>query len=498
MEWNTLKRLNEGLKTVDIKGKPYIEVNKRVIAFRELEPNGSISTEIVSFENGVVTMKATVTSANGQVLATGYAQEKETSSYINKTSFIENCVPLSTQILTQNGWKFFYQLLEEDKAWSYNLEKQEYEFTDIERVTVYNDKPIVRLETSRFDVKCTPAHKWVCTNQTKDVYKRETSELKVSDKIVQAFPQEVEASPLGKMLGWLMCDCEMSRTKDGMISTAYINQSKHVEEIKALFGEPRQTKRYSDSWMDNYEWLVPADKVRSILGAFGMADYKDLAKAMANAKLEDVKGCYETMMLADGSGGRFSSTYIELVEAMQVMCARLGIATTFITARMCKKSTKPIYELGIKRTTGAYFSEMVVTNLPPQDVWCPTTSTGTWVMRQGSFVTLTSNCETSAVGRALGFCGIGVDSSIASAEEVANAIHQQEQKPSQTKSKAPTRQTKPKQSEPKQLTYRDKVMIAGEERGLTPKQLAEKYGLSKDTTEERFEEVLADLEGRTL
>jgi hypothetical protein len=197
MEWNTLKRLNEGLKTVDIKGKPYIEVNKRVIAFRELEPNGSISTEIVSFENGVVTMKATVTSASGQVLATGYAQEKETSSYINKTSYIENC-------------------------------------------------------------------------------------------------------------------------------------------------------------------------------------------------------------------------------------------------------------------------------------------------------------ETSAVGRALGFCGIGVDSSIASAEEVANAIHQQEQKPSQAKPKDPARQTKPKPSEPKQLTYRDKVMIVGEEKGLTPKQLAEKYGLNKDTTEERFEEVLADLEGRTL
>lgn len=31
------------------------------------------------------------------------------------------------------------------------------------------------------------------------------------------------------------------------------------------------------------------------------------------------------------------------------------------------------------------------------------------------------NCETSAVGRALGFLGIGIDTSIASAEEVSNA-----------------------------------------------------------------------------
>ena len=36
------------------------------------------------------------------------------------------------------------------------------------------------------------------------------------------------------------------------------------------------------------------------------------------------------------------------------------------------------------------------------------------------------NCETSAVGRALGFCGIGIDDGIATSEEVQNAQLQQE------------------------------------------------------------------------
>ena len=47
----------------------------------------------------------------------------------------------------------------------------------------------------------------------------------------------------------------------------------------------------------------------------------------------------------------------------------------------------------------------------------------------GGMVNTTShveNCETSAVGRALGFLGIGVETSIATAEEVGNAIKQQE------------------------------------------------------------------------
>lgn len=91
MEWKELKRINEGLQTVDVKGKNYVEVNKRVMAFRELEPSGSILTEIISLENGVVVMKATVISGDGQILGTGFAYEKESSSYINKTSYIENC-----------------------------------------------------------------------------------------------------------------------------------------------------------------------------------------------------------------------------------------------------------------------------------------------------------------------------------------------------------------------------------------------------------------------
>ena len=45
--------------------------------------------------------------------------------------------------------------------------------------------------------------------------------------------------------------------------------------------------------------------------------------------------------------------------------------------------------------------------------------------KEASFINLNSyieNCETSAVGRALGFCGFGIDSSVASAEEVENAM----------------------------------------------------------------------------
>lgn len=86
-----IKQANEQIKTTDIMGKEYAEVNQRIKAFRMCYPNGSISTEIIALGDGVVTMRATVCNEEGQILGTGTAQEKETSSFINKTSFIENC-----------------------------------------------------------------------------------------------------------------------------------------------------------------------------------------------------------------------------------------------------------------------------------------------------------------------------------------------------------------------------------------------------------------------
>ena len=79
------------LKTVNIKGKEYVEVNERVKYFRESYPDWRIETELVSNDGGVCVFKATVKNDAGAIISTGHAYEKEDSSFINKTSYIENC-----------------------------------------------------------------------------------------------------------------------------------------------------------------------------------------------------------------------------------------------------------------------------------------------------------------------------------------------------------------------------------------------------------------------
>jgi hypothetical protein len=92
--YDQIKAVSDGIVTTNIKGKEYAAVNGRINAFRRLYPQGFISTEILSMDAGVVVMKATCGYyENGQsvVLGTGMAYEREGSSNINKTSYIENC-----------------------------------------------------------------------------------------------------------------------------------------------------------------------------------------------------------------------------------------------------------------------------------------------------------------------------------------------------------------------------------------------------------------------
>lgn len=88
--YNDIKMANESIQTMDVKGREYAMVNQRIKAFRMCYPEGTIETEMISNMDGVCVFKAVVKNID-IVLGTGHAYEKESSSYINKTSYIENC-----------------------------------------------------------------------------------------------------------------------------------------------------------------------------------------------------------------------------------------------------------------------------------------------------------------------------------------------------------------------------------------------------------------------
>lgn len=112
-----LQKANELINTIDIKRKnketgeyevkKYAQVNERIKAFRSVYPTGFITTDIIYQCDDLVIVKATAgyyqqieKDINDEIkqviLATGTAYEREGSSFINNTSYIENAETSAT------------------------------------------------------------------------------------------------------------------------------------------------------------------------------------------------------------------------------------------------------------------------------------------------------------------------------------------------------------------------------------------------------------------
>lgn len=80
------------MKTINIKGKEYITVNERLIYFRSQAnfKGWQIIETIVSIDDKEGIFKVSLFNDKGHEIASAHAQEYRDSSYINKTSFVEN------------------------------------------------------------------------------------------------------------------------------------------------------------------------------------------------------------------------------------------------------------------------------------------------------------------------------------------------------------------------------------------------------------------------
>ena len=79
---------------VNISGKEYKTVALRVSEFREAYPISAgwgIFTNIEQNDEKGIVISAAIRSNEGQVVATGYAEEQRGTSQINRTSALENC-----------------------------------------------------------------------------------------------------------------------------------------------------------------------------------------------------------------------------------------------------------------------------------------------------------------------------------------------------------------------------------------------------------------------
>jgi hypothetical protein len=79
------------LKTINIKGKDYVEVHTRLKYFREVWSAYTLDSNVLEKTSESIMIKAEIKDETGRLIASGIAEEYKGSSYINKTSYVENC-----------------------------------------------------------------------------------------------------------------------------------------------------------------------------------------------------------------------------------------------------------------------------------------------------------------------------------------------------------------------------------------------------------------------
>lgn len=79
------------IKTIAIQGKEYVQVNERLKYFRANYPKYSLASEVIEKTDSSILIQAIIKDEKDRVIATGIAEEIKGSSYINKTSYVENC-----------------------------------------------------------------------------------------------------------------------------------------------------------------------------------------------------------------------------------------------------------------------------------------------------------------------------------------------------------------------------------------------------------------------
>ena len=156
MDWQSLVKANAAIRTTNIKGKEYAEVNQRVKAFRTLYPEGFITTEILCREGGLCIIKATVghyTDGKSVILATGTAYEKEGSSQINRTSYIENCETSAVgRALGMAGFGIDTSIASADEMNNALLQQNTNDVQKPVQATPHVQKPVQAEQTAPYDI----------------------------------------------------------------------------------------------------------------------------------------------------------------------------------------------------------------------------------------------------------------------------------------------------------------------------------------------------------
>jgi len=243
------------------------------------------------------------------------------------------CVPMDSQALTKDGWKYYHELETGEEILAHNIEKNINEWTPIIALQKFEEAPIIRLykKQTNFDIKCTPNHKWVLDEDNS----------KYPDRLV-------EAKDINKRMK--------------IRTSAVLGQDNEPLDLITFFKK--------DSWVKNILKMA-ISQVQSFFASGIVYDGND--KGLSKDGKKQTYG--------------FSQKEIDHGLAMEIAATLLG----YRVCSVIKKHNQTMMNWTFIRRTFESTQNLLKEDAGTADVWCPTTKYGTWIMKQNGYVTITGN-----------------------------------------------------------------------------------------------------------
>lgn len=309
------------------------------------------------------------------------------------------CVPIDTEILTRDGFKAHDEVQVGELIAAYDGTTNELRWEPLLDKVSYPRQPLVRIEQKGFRFSCTPNHAWpVVMARTGRIERRELHSISPWAHIRVAAPMRnndgLDCSPAeAAVLGWLVTDGWVSGAwQEGKFS-AVLSQKNYIDEMLADLDESGLPYTKHSRELNGVKCFhISSSAARDLFNRIGYRGKESLPMLVCNMSYEQRHRMYAAMLLADGhrGGKTFCQNEGPVLEAFYVLATLLGIRlgkSSLVTNDY--PTDKVQRRVHISPTT--LMSPMHVFPDGFGPTWCPVTSTGYWVARQGDQITVTGN-----------------------------------------------------------------------------------------------------------
>jgi RNA polymerase sigma factor (sigma-70 family) len=299
------------------------------------------------------------------------------------------CVPLTTQILTQDGWKYFNEVKEGDKTLGYNNGISEW--TQIKGTKTYENAPLMKFGDSKWNVLCTPQHKWLMSengtvslrplHEWPEAKTFETPSTRTDFKLITSAPFPGGDSELNEqeaaVLAWILSDGTLYGGRENPKGAAIIqSRGKFANEIIGLVKHVGAFTSVVSKDNNCISINISAPVFRNIWKKAGL-NQRTISDLVLDLKPNVRKVWFNTWYRAEGTLGRRAIIQNdgEKLEAL-ALCAFLeGHPEVSINWKTddCKIVNWHEQCRTPRRAT--------VEEAEAGPVWCPSTELGTWTAR---------------------------------------------------------------------------------------------------------------------